>query len=372
VKLLLVMAHGSPWSLDIATSLHSRGVDVHVLGFEALSADDSPTDLQDLKAALGTCCSVTLLHRSRFGWAQELELARAMRTLALRVRPDIMLCLYGGRHACAALLSGVRPYVVYVVGSDVLLADAALRAINRVALGAAAHVFANGAYLAEVARQQAPAAIVENLLIGVDSEQFAIRARSGPARVFNHRWFAPVYNNEAIIRALALLPTDLPPFEVTFASAGVGLASARSLADRIIPQHVRGEVKFLEGRLRRHELIDELARSDVFVSMARSDGTSTSVLEAMMCGAYSLLSDIPANRALLDRPGIGSLIGTDDVVALAGELARCIRQVEVYRTGAERIRRHAMRIASAATTRASLTQRLTEIAYSKRPSRRLV
>lgn len=358
------MAHGSPWSLDIAASLQARGIEVHVLGFEAPLVNDCPTDSQDLEDALSAFGSVTLVRRCRLGWAQILELSWAMRALAHRVRPDIMLCLYGGRHACAALLSGVRPYVVYVVGSDVLRAGAALRVINRVALGAAAHVFANGSYLAEVARQQAPAATVENLLIGVDSEQFVIRVRSGAARVFNHRWFAPVYNNETIIRALALLPADLPPFEMTFASAGIGLAEARALADRIIPPHVRRAVKFLEGRLRRHELLDQLACSDVFVSMARSDGTPTSVLEAMMCGAYSLLSDIPANRVLLDRPGIGSLIGTEDAVALAGELARCIREVETCRAGAARIRAHVMQFASATKTRALLAQRLTGIAHA--------
>ena len=159
--------------------------------------------------------------------------------------------------ACAAWLSRVRPYAVWVVGSDVLLANRPLRLINRFSLGSAALVFANGAHLAERAKRQAPSATVENLLIGVDSEQFLPATRTGPARLFNHRWFAPVYDNPTIIRALALLPPDIPPFQMTFASGGPDLAAAKTLASEVLPARLRESVRFLDGKLRRHELLED-------------------------------------------------------------------------------------------------------------------
>jgi glycosyltransferase involved in cell wall biosynthesis len=370
MKLLIVMAHGSPWSLDIAASLGARGNEIHVLDFESPDDDHMPTESRETRATLAAFASVTLLPRSRSGWTRILDLSRAMRDCARRLRIDVMLCLYGGRFACAAWLSGVRPYTVYVVGSDVLLAGRSLRVINRFALAAAARVFANGAHLVESARRQSPGATVENLLIGVDSEQIVPGQRGGPARLFNHRWFAPIYNNETILRALALLPPDLPPFEMTFASGGPDLAAARALADDILPARVRGGIRFCEGKLSRQELLADLARSDIFISMARSDGTPISVLEAMSSGVFPVLSDIPANRGLLDVDhDIGALVATEDAVALAAELARRIAAVERCRESAPAIRAHVVRFAAASSTRAILAEKLHAIAHSNETSR---
>jgi glycosyltransferase involved in cell wall biosynthesis len=371
MKLLLVMAHSSPWSLDIAGSLQAGRHEVHVLDFAAPRVSDIPTDSRDIGAALAAFASVTLLPRPRGGLAQLFALTRGMHACARRVRPDVMLCLYGGLFACAAWLSRVRPYAVWVVGSDVLLAGKSLRLINRFALGAAARVFANGAHLAERARRQAPAATVENLLIGVDSEQFVPGTRGGPARLFNHRWFTPVYDNKTIIRAIALLPTDVPSFEMIFASGGPELQAARALADQVLPPRLRSSVHFLEGRLRRQELLDELARADVFVSMSHSDGTATSVLEAMMSGVFPVLSDIPANRALVDpAAGIGTLVPVADAAALAAELARRIGEVARSRADAAGIRAHVLRFAASSATRATLARGLTDIVHSNETSRR--
>ena len=210
---------------------------------------------------------------------------------------------------------------------------------------------------------------MENLLIGVDSKQFVPGLRSGPARLFNHRWFSPVYDNQTIIRALALLPPEVPPFEMIFASGGLELAAARALADQLLPPRLRGEVHFLEGKLRRQELLNELARADVFVSMSHSDGTATSVLEAMMCGVFPVLSDIPANRVLIDAAaGIGSLVPVADAAALAAELSRRIAEVDRLRATAADIRAHVLRFAASSATHATLARRLADIAHSNEMS----
>jgi glycosyltransferase involved in cell wall biosynthesis len=371
MRLLLIMAHNSPWSLDIAGSLQAAGHEAHVLDFAAPVASEIPTDSRDIGAGLASLSSVTLMPRTGGGAAKLLALTRGIRARAHALRPDLTLCLYGGQFACAAWLSGVRPYAVWVVGSDVLLAGKARRLINRFSLSCAAHVFANGAHLAEAARLQAPAATVENLLNGVDSEQFAPAPRSGPARLFNHRWFAPVYDNQTIIRALALLPPDLPPFEMTFASGGPELEAARALAAQVLPVRLRESVRFLEGSLRRQELLEELARADIYVSMSLSDGTATSVLEALMSGVFPVLSDIPANRGVVDVPrDNGALVPVGDPAVLSRELARRITAVQDCRDAALRIRTHVMQFAASHITRTNLALRLDAIVDNPAISRR--
>lgn len=49
------------------------------------------------------------------------------------------------------------------------------------------------------------------------------------------------------------------------------------------------------GRLPHEMIIDFLVRSKVYISATKSDGTALSLLEAMVYGAYPVISDIPTN-----------------------------------------------------------------------------
>ncbi len=168
MKLLTLMGHGSPWSNEVALSLQSMGHEIHLLDFATLAKGGMPTNLADVTDTLRRYDSVLLIPRPRSQSLQHLALIRPLRRLARRIRPHLILCLYAGRFALAAYFSACRPYAVYVVGSDVLLAGALQRQLNRITLSAASLVLANGEHLAQQTRIQAPSAKVESLLLGVD------------------------------------------------------------------------------------------------------------------------------------------------------------------------------------------------------------
>ena len=226
-------------------------------------------------------------------------------------------------------LSGVRPYAVYVVGSEILSASAVVRRITGTVLGSAAVVFANGDYLAAKAREQAPAANILPLLIGVDVGRFPIaRFDTNPIQLVCTRGFEPVYNNEAIVRAAGRLAVDVPDFRLVFVSGGSTLARTMALADRVLSPARRAKVEFLGG-VAYSQVIETLARSQVFLSMSRSDGTATSLLEAMACGLFPIVSDIPQNRPLV-RPAAknGLLVPLDDDKALTSAMTHALTDVD--------------------------------------------
>ena len=148
----------------------------------------------------------------------------ALRRIARECRAEVIVSLYGGGFALMAYLSRLRPYAVYVVGSDVLLIGRFNRWLSRRTLTAAKAVFANGRYLAEQTRALAPRANVVPLLFGVDVEKFFPDSPpASPVRLVCTRGFHPLYNNDYLIRGLALLPEGLPEFRVTFVSPGPSL-----------------------------------------------------------------------------------------------------------------------------------------------------
>jgi glycosyltransferase involved in cell wall biosynthesis len=324
------MSIGSPWARGTALRLSSLGHDVYVFDF----LEEQCTDYLSVKdpcqaAAVETFKeSVAGVHEIKAQLPSKgryLAAISVLRRIVRECRAEVIVSLYGGGFALMAYLSRLRPYAVYVVGSDVLLIGRFNRWLSRRTLTAAKAVFANGRYLAEQTRALAPRANVVPLLFGVDVEKFSPDSPpASPVRLVCTRGFHPLYNNDYLIHGLALLPEGLPEFRVTFVSPGPSLPAVRELADKTLSPAMRRRVEFLGG-VPDADLPGILRSSHVYLSLSRSDGTATSTLEALACGLYPVLSDIPQNREWIDPASPnGSLVPLDQPQKLADALAAAI------------------------------------------------
>ena len=103
-------------------------------------------------------------------------------------------------------------------------------------------------------------------------------------------------------------------------AGGPLLEDHREWARVNMDQETYQRVTFLGG-LASDGVLRALQESDYFVSMSKSDGTATSVLEALSCGLTPILSDIPANR-----PWSQHLVAVNDITRLALVMERMIRE----------------------------------------------
>lgn len=69
-------------------------------------------------------------------------------------------------------------------------------------------------------------------------------------------------------------------------------------------------IEFYE-RISHSEIIKLLERSKIYISATKSDGTSLSLLEAMVYGAYPIVSDIPTNACWIKNDINGNLFKTE-------------------------------------------------------------
>jgi glycosyltransferase involved in cell wall biosynthesis len=345
MRLGVLMSLGSPWSRELALRLTELGHEVHVIDFDTSRAVAGYLGVQDsfqqqqLAEFRRMVSKIVLLHSRFKSQLRYVAAAPQLRRLSCKTRWDVLLTLYGGGLALLALLARVGPYAVYVVGSDVLGSSNLKRPIHRYVLSAAHLVFANGTYLAQKTRELAPKAAVLALYLGVDTARFHPgRPSRDPCRIVSTRGFMPVYNNEYLIQALATLKQPFLDFRVTFVSGGPTLEEARKLANRILPVPTRGKVEFLGG-VDPERLLSELRRAHLFVSLSRSDGTSTSLLEALACGLFPVVSDIPQNREWIDENTCnGLLVPFDRPEILAEGLRRALLD-EPWRARASAINR---------------------------------
>lgn len=322
MRIAVLMLASCPWARTVATQFSSQGHEVHVVDFSRTPQTGNyiSGDFQN-DAVTRLSHTVAGLHYLPTPFSSSLRYlaaARPLATLCRRLDVDVLISLYGGGFGMTAWLSRFRPYAIYAVGSDILFANGLIRPVLRRSLEAAAVVFANGEHLANKTRLLAPIANVMPLLIGVDTNFFTPKpSPPGPPRLLCPRGFLPVYNNEVIIRAIAELPDNIPPFHLTFTSAGPLLPHVKDLAQRLLPKARRQQVSFLGG-VPDEEMHRQLAESEILLSISRSDGTSTSLLEAMASGLFPILSDIPQNREWVTAStDNGLLVNPDDPSALA-------------------------------------------------------
>lgn len=344
MRLMLPMHVTSPWSRGAARLLADSGHAVHVFDF-VIPQDGFLGYFGGgmLRPDLGELQDGVRLHQSRplhpSKWRYLLA-APAFRRLCRRESIDLVLVLGCGGFAAMTYASGFRPYAVMATGSDVLLARGPTRRINRHILRRAAAVFANGEYLRDRTSDLAGRPDVASICLGTDLERFAPpAARPAPPTMICTRGFLPVYNNEYIIEGLARLPEEVGFDQVVFTSSGPTLESVRRRAASVLPPTVYRRLQFLGG-VDATDLLHHLQRAGIFVSMSRSDGTSISLLEALACGLFPVVSDIPPNREWIDsRKRNGLLVPLDRPEALAAALEQALADAEGRRRAAEINRR---------------------------------
>jgi len=74
------------------------------------------------------------------------------------------------------------------------------------------------------------------------------------------------------------------------------------------------------GPISQSDNIRELEKADIFISVAKSDGSSLSLLEAMCIGTPALVTDNPANREWVEDNLTGFLFSGDTGIELATKI----------------------------------------------------
>ena len=226
-----------------------------------------------------------------------------IRRLMAEWRPDLLHAHYARSPAWHAWLSGLRPYVVTVWGSDVLRASAMSR-IGRLATRLALR---NADLVTAGTRRLAAAALamgarpdrLRDAQFGIDTDRFRPGPPSDALRralavdsrrvVVSPRILAPLYRHEVVIEALAALPDDVVVLSTTMLADPAERGRLEALAAR---HGVADRWRILPA-MESAEMADLYRLADAVVSVPESDAMPQSVMEAMATGRPSVVSDLP-------------------------------------------------------------------------------
>jgi L-malate glycosyltransferase len=223
------------------------------------------------------------------------------------IRPDLVHA--GPVQTCGyvAALSGFHPLVVMSWGSDMLVhADrsAEWRRATEVALGAADGFFCDCETVRQSAQRYAaiPNALIVQFPWGIRRGSFSPYGPAEPRErlglspdafaFISTRSWEPLYDTDVLLRAFHQAYRTNNRLRLLLLGDGSAAGRVRSF----VAEHDLNQVVITPGLIEGTETPRWFRAANAYISCARSDGTSISLLEAMATGLPVVVTDIPSNR----------------------------------------------------------------------------
>jgi L-malate glycosyltransferase len=245
--------------------------------------------------------------------------------LLKKLQPDIIHALYATSYGLLGALSGVHPFAVTALGSDVLVSPANNKFYRRLLR----FVFSKAQWITSMSEEM----YALMLKYGAAEDRTEVLVFGIDATVFNHvnrclskdcfvitstRNFEPIYHVDTFLDAVNLCKKRIPNLSVNLIGSG---SLEVMLKDKIEKLKLADIVSFA-GKLTQPEIASYLNQSQIFVSVSSSDGNNISLNEAMACGCFSVVSDIPANRQWIIEGENGFYCNEITAEAIAASIQR--------------------------------------------------
>jgi glycosyltransferase involved in cell wall biosynthesis len=254
-------------------------------------------------------------------------------------RPDLVHALripYEAMLIAPTMRSRTEPFLVSTWGNDLTLWAAnswAHRQLTRSVLRHADRLHADCERDIALARElgyRGPSVVapgsggidVGKLLAAGSSRRAreVLRAPDDAPIIFNPRSYRPYVRNDVFFAALPAVVRCFPDaIAVT-----IGMEKNTSFQAYASALGVRDRVRFLPAQ-NREGMADLFCAATVTVSPSTHDGTPNTVLEAMTCGSFPIVGDLPSLREWIE-PGVnGLVVDANDPAALSSAMITGLR-----------------------------------------------
>ena len=285
-------------------------------------------------------------------------LKRAIR----EIQPDLIHVFYAYHQLDNLILHRFTPLVVTVMGGDIL-SDQSFQGkkkrLTKKMLEGATIITSKSDFLDKVLlRIGNYADKIRRVTWGVDTQKFCpgmdvrllreeLKMKGDELVFFSPRNCRSFYNQDLIIKAFAI-----------YQSIHGGKKRAKLLIAELFPEEsyvnrLRGLVKELGlqdkvhflGSVTHQEMPAYFNMADIMVAIPRSDGMPQSLYEAMACGTYPILGDLPQYQEIIKDRVNGRLVRIGDVRALAEGMGWAADHLEHRRTAATLNRKRILEVA---------------------------
>ena len=254
-----------------------------------------------------------------------------VKKLIKMINPDILHAHFVSDYGIIGALSGYHPYVISAWGSDILIAPKKSKIVKHLisnGLKKADRIYAVSKNIAEniTSNFAISANDMEVVPFGVDTELFqpsgeGKQTSNGRTIVFSNRNFHEVYNVESLINAIPLIIEKNKNIHFVIKGSGPLESSLKKLASDL---NVDEYVTFV-GWTEYRDMPKYLHNCDIYISIAISDGTPVSVLEAMACGKACIVTNVGGVSEWIEDCVSGCLIPPQQPQILAEKILKLVQ-----------------------------------------------
>ncbi len=249
---------------------------------------------------------------------------KKVKELILQINPDLLHAHYLTNYGLVGALSGYKPLVVSIWGTD-LFVDPNKSALHKKTIKFILEKSDLVTIMAEHMRDKVlqldckPDKIMK-VSLGIDLDQFNIYGRNNNndhnCLIVGTRAFEKEQNNEYMIEAISYLAKSIKDVQLHFYGEGSRLNACK---DKVCELSLQNNIQFF-GKVAHKEIPLIYSNADIYVSTSTSDGDHVSLMEAMACGLFPVVSDIPANREWIEDGENGFLSSLDHPKDLADKI----------------------------------------------------
>jgi glycosyltransferase involved in cell wall biosynthesis len=259
-----------------------------------------------------------------------------------KIQPDILHAHYAGYYGLIGALSGMRPFVLTVWGSDVLFAGKSILKgpLIRLVLKRATLITCDAYHMQkQISVMGIPLDKIHIINFGTDTEKFKPGYNTSELRnrlklsdapvVISLRSLEPVYDVITFIRSIPVVLKKAPDTQFIIAGKGSEEVKLESLANSL---NISKKVKFV-GQVQNDILPEYLNLSDIYVSTSLSDaGISASTSEAMACELPVVITDSGENKLwVMDGKG-GFIVPIRSPITLAEKILYLLENEPMRKT----------------------------------------
>jgi glycosyltransferase involved in cell wall biosynthesis len=316
--------------LSNALSIHTKrwtnylmvnGYDVHLISYRWDKIND----------AIFHCYSVAG-NNCLFKTFYFLKTFKQIKDQIWEIKPDILHAHYLTSYGLLGNLSGYKPLIVSAWGSD-LIVDSKKSffhkyIIKRVLKEADLITVMANHLIPKVKELGGDICKTIKVTLGINIEEFNINGREkccGKIVILSSRVFEKEQNIKHIINSLPYVFSRKDNIEVRFYGDGSLRGYCEDLVGRL---GIESNTKFF-GLVDHNQMPRSLKQADIYVSTSTSDGDHVSLMEAMACGVFPVVSDIPANREWVEDGRNGFLVPLNDGKFLSKKIIDAIENQQL-------------------------------------------
>jgi len=325
MKILLLAEAKSPHTIKWVNALSSNCEAISLLSFRNADPTLFPKNVR-----INSLQHEYTKHQAEPSKLSYLKLLKLLKKEIKDFRPDILHAYYASSYGLIGALSGFKPYVISVWGSDVFeFPNKSLfhKTILKYNLKCANQIQSTSEIMAIETKKYTHTEIV-TIPFGIDIQIFTPKKNESKAIVIGTiKWLEPIYGIHFLIEAFDLVCLQKPETDLRLLIVGEG-SQRQNLEALVKEKGLSDRVEFVGG-VQASETPKYHQRISIFAALSLQESFGVAVLEAAACGVPAVVTNVGGLPEVVEDNKTGLVVDSANPRQAANAFLKLIEDEEL-------------------------------------------